>query len=263
MKVLLKFFSLLTVLLCILPANGAGEELPEMKLIYKSNIEIRVIYQKAEWQKLIGELQQELNKEESKDPFIPLPESLALELIILDPQTFIEKTNAPEWVNPFFYKGKIYLRVSDANTNPQLIAKSLKHEIVHAIISYWAGEAAPFWFDEGLAKWQEGALTNLDILNFRDFYRRQSYIELQELNLSFATMPKDKALAAYVQAALAIDYLHKTFGDGIIKKILSTLKNQPDFEKALLSLTGLSYQALDERLKKYIKSWLNQNRSLY
>ena len=116
----------------------------------------------------------------------------------------------------------------------------LAHEITHAVVFRMLGSTAsqlPMWFSEGLAKYESRESDSLDNDIMAKSAAENTLIPLPRLVSGF---PEDSDALAYAESAAAVRYLVRRFGKSAPRRILRELKETGSFERAMVSVTGLS-----------------------
>jgi hypothetical protein len=124
----------------------------------------------------------------------------------------------------------------------------LRHELAHLALGAAEPVAAPLprWFEEGVASWFAGGMTELGALDFAATAVAPD-LTLERLAFGF---PEDIAAMrlAYVKSQLAVEYLETRHGAGTIASIGAALGRGVPFDMALDAVTGLSTARLEGEL---------------
>jgi hypothetical protein len=126
----------------------------------------------------------------------------------------------------------------------------LRHELAHLALGAAAESSGPLprWYDEGVASWFAGGLTEVGAL---DFVASQAAPDLALASLDFH-FPEDPAAirVAYIKSQLAIEHLEERSGPGTVAALDGALARGVPFATALHATTGLDVKALDASLRR-------------
>jgi len=139
---------------------------------------------------------------------------------------------------------------------------TVSHEYVHLVITQKSLNHVPIWLHEGIARFQETRWRlqpdpPLDIhaeTLLAKALRTKHFITLQQMHPSIAYLPsqEDGALA-YAEAATIIKYLYrKKGGYKNIRRLLSTLAENDDMDRALKTVYGFDLNGLQTAWMRFL-----------
>ncbi len=123
----------------------------------------------------------------------------------------------------------------------------LGHELVHVALSQALGSKVselPLWFNEGLARHEEGGVSLADQELLSDAVTDRALIPLSALEESFPKEPRAGGLA-YAEGASVVDYLIREHGSEALFVIIQKMQDGTPFAQALYETTGLTRQELE------------------
>ncbi len=164
-------------------------------------------------------------------------------VMLLTRTAFFDITGSPGWAAGI-YEGQIKAPV--AGYRPDLLAKILHHEYVHAVLFDFLSDRCPWWLNEGLAQYfspdpdgnrqkreiAQRILENGDRPSLKDLPRR-------------LTADPQAAIAAYSLALSATTHLIDAFDLFSLQTLLEGLRNGMSPEAALNDAIGYSLTAFE------------------
>ena len=161
--------------------------------------------------------------EESYDELVrwfgsdPLASAPPIRVVLYDPAEFDRLTGLGDWAAGLF-DGVVRVSVRDL-TEGDAWRAVLVHELVHAFVHALRGAEVPGWLNEGLAQWLEGR--GGDVARLRERLKGSEPFPLARLAGSLATWDDRTAIArAYAQSLVFVAYLHETYGDDALRRML-------------------------------------------
>ncbi len=119
----------------------------------------------------------------------------------------------------------------------------LRHELAHLALGRAGAGPLPRWFDEGVASWFAGGVTEVGPLDLVQF-SASADLTLARLTHSF---PEDPVAlrSAYMKSNLVIEHLEKRHGPGTVAAICAAFARGIPFGVTLRAVTGLDVDELD------------------
>lgn len=165
---------------------------------------------------------------------------------------------------------KMYVK---ADYTTAAVLKFAAHEYTHFLIDHHAkGRFPPAWLNEGLAtyfSWQAGLAGKnpypaFQILRFRAGQTRLASergrlprLEDLEAYDDWIPLPHSRRAVAlnYSRSTMTVQYLAETFGMQAVERILTATAAGMDTGDAVQSVTGISYDRLQDDMASWLRSW--------
>ena len=171
-------------------------------------------------------------------------------------RTFRNVLHAPAW-SAAAWDNKLRIPISEqGRLNESAILPLLRHELTHFLIAVKVrGRHVPAWLNEGMAQIAErrGTIRARSYLKRLKRSRKFKLFTLPQLNASFARFGAGHARLAYIQAIMAVTFMKDKFGDDSDIRTVERLARGDNSERALRSVTGLSYKDFEANYRR----WLN------
>ncbi len=158
-------------------------------------------------------------------------------------------------------KNLIIIDYSKMGHWPLSLKRTLKHEICHLMLHYHIpNEQLPKWLDEGIAQWVSDGMMELLINSKRqsldDAILAGNYLPLSELIHHF---PQDRRSLwlAYEESKSLVEYIVQNFGEKGLLKILNYLKNDQNFNAAVLKSISIPMDEIEKRWHDHMKRRVN------
>lgn len=153
------------------------------------------------------------------------------------------------------YDGKIRLPFAGGASldfsHPAIVAV-VTHELAHAMVAEATHDAAPRWFQEGLAQHVEMTREHFNPVPL--YERRSQYLSLSVVEGMLEGLPApDLALASYEEARWMFHYLEATSGVKSIHRLLEAFREGADSEEALTKISYKSISDFDERFRRWCR----------
>ncbi len=146
------------------------------------------------------------------------------------------------------YDGKIRLYLKGNSPEGDVFIKTVRHEMVHAIL-HRAGGVLPGWFQEGLAQKIGGTPTTEQSAAMRNYLVRRlntgQTVGVAGLQGSFVNLPNEERTAAYAASYTFVDFLVQMYGENLIPVLVTELEGGQSLEQLLKSLTGKDLISLE------------------
>ncbi len=141
--------------------------------------------------------------------------------------------------------------------SPRLMPKGYKwsdtlaHEYVHYLVFKKSENRTPVWLHEGIAKaseqrWRQTEGPSLSALHetlLSRALRDQKLVPIEKMHPSFAMLDTaEEAQLAFAQAGSTINFMVERWGKKSLNTLLDTLRENPDYENAITTVTGMSFQ---------------------
>ena len=164
-----------------------------------------------------------------------------------------------------FYDGEIHV-VAPPN-QPDVLGARIHHEYAHAVFRDHVGGDRPYWLNEGWARRferrlrDEPMLTPKERATLRRRVREGQWISIRKLEESFSSLQRDEAQGAYLQSALAVEWLEEHTGPHDRRRLLQSLREGSSVDVALYEVTGLRIEEFERRLLEQMRATLPDPRS--
>jgi tetratricopeptide (TPR) repeat protein len=130
------------------------------------------------------------------------------------------------------------------------------HEFTHYVITERTHNRAPLWMQEGLAKWFEQGwrgrhdpVTPFSAALVRDAVARKNLVTFEEMHPSLAKLPtQERAALAYAEVSMAIEWLVKQKGPGVLPRVTGLLGEGRSTEEAVSQAAGVPF-------KRFLDDW--------
>ena len=159
---------------------------------------------------------------------------VALEL--LPAEQFRAATGAPRFTRALYLNDTIYVALpveSEAR-----LARSIRHELIHAVVARMSARRAPVWFDEGLAQYFEGVPPE----------EVRTSLPLGRLSEGIDFLGEEDTRRLYAKSLVAVQKLMFRNGLPAVVSYLSALGSGADRESAFLEAFGEPFTRFEERL---------------
>lgn len=161
-------------------------------------------------------------------------------VVLYPADQFHAVTASPRWTEGL-YDGRMHLPLPARSRPIDEFDASLAHEYAHAVVSSMSAGRAPAWLQEGLAQASEAAV--------RPARSRQAPagapgdpLLLQAHAGSFQGAAAGDAAAAYAESHAMVTHLIRRHGMKTMRRFLTALADDRDFDAAFQSAFGLPWQ---------------------
>lgn len=193
--------------------------------------------------------------EEFTEIFNEIP-AFSTSIRLMDEDEFFKLTGAPKWTNAMFFKGQIVIPLSATQpVDAENLARSIKHEYTHAILSALSSGQLPGWIDEGLAQWFEGEENPGLREALRSWLKTNEPVPLALLQGGFTKLRADMVPAAYAQSLLATRALVDRNGMDAVAKYFFMLREGVDKESAFTTAFSMTTEEFENHLSRALKVW--------
>lgn len=199
-----------------------------------------------------------LTHQEYDEKLGPIPPTFTT-VRIVPKERFHAVLKLPLWTNAIFFRGEIIIPVSSAeHIDEEELARSVKHEYVHALIHELGGSKVPGWFDEGLAQWTEGTVHASLPMLLNKWLERRSFIPFSKLSTGFTKLESRKVPVAYAQSLFAMEELIDRFGFEGISKYLLLLRKGANPATGFRLAFGEDMQEFERNAERAVRAKLRQ-----
>ncbi len=131
------------------------------------------------------------------------------------------------------------------------------HEYVHYVVTRRTRNGAPIWLHEGIAKYEETrwrgqggeSLSPWSAALLKDAARRGALIAFAAMHPSMAKLPSQEAASlAFAEVMVAVEYLERHGGRGLMNRILDEIAGGRTAEQAVAAGLGTSFD-------EFLASW--------
>jgi hypothetical protein len=173
-------------------------------------------------------------------------------IILYTNRAFTDITRAPNWVGAV-NDGRIRIPVQGlASVTPEL-ARVLRHELTHSLVSGKTRGRCPVWLQEGVAQWLEGRRVGQAAATLIARYDRHEDPSLAALEGSWMNMPSDFVGIAYAWSLAVVEGLVHAGGPSDIERLLDGVTSEATAEGAVRSALRLDYAGLNRFTVEYLR----------
>ncbi|MCX5999986.1 MAG: peptidase MA family metallohydrolase [Chloroflexi bacterium] len=129
------------------------------------------------------------------------------------------------------------------------VAHELTHWIVGQVTYNDYGAGLPVWLDEGLARYNEGAMTQADQALLNRAASNGSLISVRSLSSPFSAIT-DEAYLSYAESSSIVGFLIQTYGKGKMLQLLDVFRQGSGYDEALQQVYGFDQDGLDARWRQ-------------
>jgi Peptidase MA superfamily len=223
---------------------------------FESGTKINIVYPER-WESLANNVRITLKDtyQEYSKAFGEIP-AFSSSVRLMEEETFYISTGAPTWTNALYYKGQILIPISDKSQfDLDNIQRSLKHELMHAVVNALSKGHCPGWLDEGLASWAEGKENSALQPALARYLKRNPPVPLSLLQSGFTKLETKMVPAAYAQSLYATRSLINTYGLKEIGEYLRELSDGNSKSKVFIESFKMSENTFEEQFSKSLKEW--------
>ena len=153
------------------------------------------------------------------------------------------------------YDGQIRLFVGDGIRDRERFIRTVRHEMVHALLHHLSGDI-PGWVHEGLAQKIGEEPSKERISKVREYIRasisRGYGVNLESLGPSFIEFEEGERSRAYAVSLLFMDWIEKRFGQGVIPRFISEVSTGTDAAAASVKVTGVPFEKIEQSFHEYL-----------
>lgn len=165
-------------------------------------------------------------------------------VVLLYPsQTFYTLTGMPPEVHGLF-DGKIRVPLRGFNSLTPPLERTLRHELVHALVFLKCGNRVPTWVHEGLAQYLAGQSQSFPPPAFLPLFEPRDGSAVPRIEATFGGSV-DQVFAAYAAALLVVQTLERRYSEGDVERFLAALGQGQSEGQALSTAFRLSPTDLD------------------
>jgi tetratricopeptide (TPR) repeat protein len=152
------------------------------------------------------------------------------------------------------YQGKITVPLAGIPDFYPPIVAILTHELMHAMLAQATNDAAPHWFQEGLAQRVEMVEIHRNAFNMYDDER---LLSVSLLDAVLRGSPDPEMIGeAYIVSQTIIRYVEAVYGRQGIAKLIAAFRDGATTEEAIQRLSGESVAEFDTRLRAWGRAGL-------
>ncbi len=155
----------------------------------------------------------------------------------------------PDWAGGVF-DGRIKIPSYYFTTNMlDELRKTLRHELMHALIWYKVGNKIPLWFNEGIAQFAEPHTLKYKNLGLKMLEKYPIEAISSGFRGNYTTVK-----ASYAASFMVVNYLVKKWGQWILASILDKLNQGFSLKQAIEEETGVDFSTLRKNVIEFYKS---------
>jgi tetratricopeptide (TPR) repeat protein len=168
----------------------------------------------------------------------------SIEVVLYTRQDFFDVTRAPSWMGAV-NDGKIRIPLRGVESLTPILARILRHELVHSFVNQVSLGRCPAWLNEGIAQMLEPRPVEYGPTLARLFKTNQE-IPLNTLETGFVSLPGSLVEIAYAESLATVTYIRDRYGMGDVLRVLDLLAHGEAIESALRSTIHCDYASLQE-----------------
>jgi hypothetical protein len=161
----------------------------------------------------------------------------------------------PEWSEAVSIQGKnvIILKSPLWSKSRRIFRATVLHEMVHILIAQKLNNhPVPTWLHEGLAVYFSGEAELASSAMVGKALTTNSLIPLNQIDYVL-TFQKDKALLAYQQSFLVIQFIIDNYGFPAIPQFLEGFQNQNSLDEIFQKVTQLNFVEFEAQWRQFIQ----------
>ena len=132
--------------------------------------------------------------------------------------------------------------------------RAMTHELTHLVIhqmTFNPYNDLPNWLDEGLAMYNEGALSSQFATRLNKAIAEDSLISLRSIASPFSAY-SDEAILAYAQSYSLVELLINNYGSDKMLELLNTFRQGSSYDGALEKVYGFDMGGLNTLWRDYV-----------
>lgn len=178
---------------------------------------------------------------------IDYPEK-SIEIFFHDKERYGEITHGPEW-SAGIYDGQIRLPVPGDGIFQESLARAIRHELTHALISEMVQRRnLPTWFQEGFAQLAE---CEQICMEYHYAATTQKFMPIEKFEQAFLNLPMREAQVAYKQSHYMMILLVHYRKEAEIKQMFSLLPTSELLSSSdIIGLAGWDFALLHKSAKR-------------
>lgn len=216
------------------------------RLLYSGN-------RKLEFEgELLGILQHEVDSLASSLGVFP---KQVIDVMVLTDDLGARATPDDPFINGL-YDGKIRLYLNDVMQDQDQFIKTVRHEMVHALLHRGAGNL-PAWLHEGLAQKIGEDPPPSEINKIRAYVGRLLEsgvsINFSDMQDTFISLPEKERANSYAASLVFIDHLITTYGEGLVPILVSDMSDGMSIDGSLTRQTDRNLNTLKQEFFMSLK----------
>ena len=159
-----------------------------------------------------------------------------------------------EWTGGVAFTRHGIIAIGIAPDNLDWGKGAMTHELTHLVIHQMIFNPyndLPTWLDEGLAMYNEGALSSQEAAFLSKAIAEGSLISVRSLASPFSAYGEE-ALLAYTQSYSLVEFLIGNYGSDKMLELLYAFKQGSSYDGALGKVYGFDMDALNTRWRDYV-----------
>ena len=159
-----------------------------------------------------------------------------------------------EWTGGVAFTRHGIIAIGIAPDNLNWGKGAMTHELTHLVIHQMIFNPyndLPTWLDEGLAMYNEGALSSQEAAFLSKAIAEGSLISVRSLASPFSAYGEE-ALLAYTQSYSLVEFLIGNYGSDKMLELLYAFKQGSSYDGALGKVYGFDMDALNTRWRDYV-----------
>jgi tetratricopeptide (TPR) repeat protein len=168
----------------------------------------------------------------------------SIEVVLYTRHDFFDVTRAPSWMGAL-NDGKIRIPLRGVDSVTPMLARILRHELVHSFVNQATLGRCPAWLNEGIAQMLEPRPVEYGPALAR-LFKSNKEIPLNTLDAGFASLPGNLVELAYAESLATVTYIRDRYGMSDILRVLDLLAHGESIESALRSAIHCDYASLQD-----------------
>jgi hypothetical protein len=159
-----------------------------------------------------------------------------------------------EWTGGAAFTRHGIIAIGIAPNNLNWGKRAMTHELTHLVIHQMTLNPyndLPNWLDEGLAMYNEGALSPQFVTRLNEAIAENSLISVRSLSSPFSAYGEE-AILAYAQSYTLVEFLISNYGSDRMLELLNTFRQGSSYDGALEKVYGFDMDGLNTLWRDYV-----------
>jgi len=159
-----------------------------------------------------------------------------------------------EWTGGAAFTRHGIIAIGIAPNNLAWGKRAMTHELTHLVIhqmTFNPYNDLPNWLDEGLAMYNEGALSSQFTTRLNKAIAEDSLISVRSIASPFSAYA-EQSILAYAQSYSLVEFLINNYGSDKMLELLNTFRQGSSYDVALEKVHGFDMDGLDALWRDYV-----------
>ena len=159
-----------------------------------------------------------------------------------------------EWTGGVAFTRHGIIAIGIAPSNLNWGKRAMTHELTHLVIhqmTFNPYNDLPTWLDEGLAMYNEGALSSQFATRLNKAIAEDSLISVRSIASPFSAY-SEEAILAYAQSYSLVELLINNYGSDKMLELLNTFRQGSGYDGALENVYGFNMDGLNTLWRDYV-----------